>query len=114
MDEKQKENLNHLFELIKENPDLPIVPMVDHDVLGEYENMYYIGKWSRSFIEDYIITDEKVIFKSMDDDFDIAFDYIKKSNIEYEKIENMNEDELKRFVDSLPWIKAIIVYIDSL
>ena len=29
--EKQKERLEELFRLIKENPDLPILPMVDSD-----------------------------------------------------------------------------------
>ena len=34
MKKKQKERLAELFRLIKENPDLPILPMVDSEVVA--------------------------------------------------------------------------------
>lgn len=35
LSEKEKNNRAELFKLIQENPDLPIVPMVDSDVVAD-------------------------------------------------------------------------------
>ena len=33
-----------LLQLIKDNPDLPIIPMVDAEIAGD-DNGYYMGLW---------------------------------------------------------------------
>lgn len=38
----QKRNLLHLFGLIRQNPDLPIVPMVNYEVVADDCAMYRI------------------------------------------------------------------------
>lgn len=35
MKKTQKERLDELFKLIKENPDLPILPMVDSEIVAD-------------------------------------------------------------------------------
>lgn len=43
-----KEN-EQLIQLIKENPDLPVVPMVYYDVVND-EYGYWEGKWGKCYV----------------------------------------------------------------
>ena len=38
----------NLLQLIKENPDLPIVPMVDQEIVADDCCTWWIGKWGKS------------------------------------------------------------------
>ena len=59
MSEKQKERLEELFRLIKENPDLPILPMVDSEIVADDGYAQWTGSWGRAHIEEYYITEDK-------------------------------------------------------
>lgn len=53
--------LEELLQLIKENPELPVIPMVDGDLCGD-EYGRYIGEIGRCYIGAYVICDERVYF----------------------------------------------------
>lgn len=105
-----------LLQLIKDNPDLPIVPMVDAEVAGD-DNGYYMGSWRSVKVDEYIISpisqdyNDNVIFKSYDDVFDTLERCM--SAEEFEALPE-TEEECRPFYDRLPWIKAIIVFIEPL
>lgn len=61
-----------LLRLIKENPDLPIVPMVDHEVCGD-GYAWWLGNWGRSEVTEYYIGEKKIHFKD-DDEEDVLAD----------------------------------------
>ena len=42
--DRERENREELFRLIKENPELPIVPMVDAEIVAD-DCGYWIGAW---------------------------------------------------------------------
>lgn len=46
MNEKERKNRDELFRLMRENPDLPVVPMVDGELSGD-EYGYYTGAWGK-------------------------------------------------------------------
>lgn len=79
-------NINKLLELVKENPNLPIIPMVNYE-----------------------ICDGCVRFKS-----DAEEDTIAEGIAEYKYGDCTNVDNWKRAEDDLKtlWKKAIIVYIE--
>ena len=108
---KEKENRDNLFRLMKENPDLPVVPFVDSEIVKEGVG-YWQGSWGLAMVDEYVIAAraECFIFKSDDDVFDALEKYMS-----WEDFENLPEDEetcRREYYDKLPWTKAIIVYIN--
>jgi len=47
--------LNDLLQLIKENPDLPVIPMVDSDVVAGDEYGYWIGSIGKCEVREFAI-----------------------------------------------------------
>ena len=104
-------NIEELIRLIQENPELPIVPMVEGRIVAE-EGSYdrWLGEWGRAHIGEYFVGDEIVHFKSEDDWDDIETAITDISD--YDTFEAMSDEEAKAAYNALPWIKAIIVNID--
>ena len=110
MTERKKQYREELFKLMQENPDLPIVPMVDADIVAD-DCGYWIGAWGRASVDEYLFAErsEKMLFKSDDDVFGALESYMS-----YEEFEALpeSESECRHYYNKLPWIKAIIVYIN--
>ena len=108
--DRERENREELLRLIKENPELPIVPMVDADIIGD-DCGYWLGAWGRATVDEYFISEraERVFYKSDDDVFDVLERHL--SDEEFEALPE-SEEECRPYYDKLPWIKAIIVYIN--
>lgn len=110
---KSNENLNNLLQLIKENPDLPIVPAVDSEICwGDYAR--YIGNWGCAYIDEYLIAktyDERLLYKSDNDIYDTLERYLTT-----EEFENLPESDEKceEIYRNLPWKKVIFVNIDTM
>lgn len=104
--EENKKKAEELLQLIAENPGLPLLPMVYYEVVGE-DCGNWAGRWKESFIDHYIIDGEQIRFKSEEDANEMAERLLPPN--EYE---NMTDGQIEKFYDSLPWKKAIIVYID--
>lgn len=106
--EIQKNNLLSLFELIQQNPDLPIVPMVNYEIVADDFALYWMGSWGEARVDSYILRDDRVWYLSdgkeeiFENIFEFPFDLPK------EQEEQFIEDS----VSSLPWIKAIMVKIE--
>lgn len=108
--DRERENREELFRLIKENPELPIVPMVDAEIVAE-DCGYWLGAWGRAEVDEYFISEraERVFYKSDGDVFDVLERHL--SDEEFEALPE-SEEECRPYYDKLPWIKAIIVYIN--
>lgn len=108
--EKEKNNREELFKLMQENPDLPVVPMVDSDIVAD-DCGYWLGSWGWACVDEYFISEraERIFFKSDDDVFDTL-----ERHLSYEEFEALpeSEEECRPYYDKLPWTKAIIVYIN--
>ena len=103
--EENRKNAEALLKLIAENPELPLLPMVDCEVIGDdYGN--WAGNWGNSRIDYFMVDDERIRFKG-DEDPDETAERILPPD-EYEK---MTDEEVQKFYDALPWEKAIVVYI---
>ena len=112
---EQKERVNELFDIIKTNPNLPIVPIVNGTLVCD-EGGYWLGSWGSAHIDKYYIHDGTYLeyggkYPDITDIFERVFDFD-----ECEIDDDMSDEEadriMKEKVDSLPWIKAIIIYID--
>lgn len=101
------ENVQQLLELIKENPNLPIVPMVDSEVVADDCCTYWMGNWGTCKVSEYLISEERVWFK--DDDPEDVISDVKG----YEFWENLPDEKVDAEFDALGWIKCIAVYITT-
>ena len=110
MKKTQKERLDELFKLINENPELPILPMVDSEIVADDGYARWTGSWGSSEIDEYYITNEKVHFKDADDWEEIAD--VLSSEFGYDVYDGMSDTTAKEVYNNLPWIRAIVVNID--
>lgn len=109
--EKEKESREKLFKLMQENPELPVVAMVYSEVVADDGYSYWLGSWGNADIGEYITGDEKLHLREDDDPEEVdntLGDYMDTET--YESIKT-DEEALKAY-EELPWIKAIIVYIE--
>ncbi len=104
----QKQSLLNLFDLIKQNPELPIVPMVNYEIVADDCSMYWMGRWGEARIDSYILRDDRIWYLSYGNEeiFKNLFEF--PVDLPKEQEEKFIEDA----VSSLPWIKAIIVKIE--
>lgn len=113
--EKQAENVKELLNLIQKHPDLPIVSMVDSDVVAD-DDGYWLGGWGSSLVDKYIIhEDYGVIFYDQGkpdtvDIFEKYFDY-KECGIDEEMPDEKALPLMRKKIDTLEWVEAIVVYI---
>lgn len=65
--EKEKENREKLFRLMRENPELPVVAMVDSEIVADDGYNRWLGVWGCSYIGEYLIGEEHLFFREDDD-----------------------------------------------
>lgn len=106
--EIQKNNLLSLFELIQQNPDLPIVPMVNYEIVADDCALYWMGSWGEARVDSYILRDDKVWYLS--DEKEEIFENLFEFPVDLPK--EQEEQFIEDSVSSLPWIKAIMVKIE--
>ena len=104
--------LNDLLQLMKENPDLPVIPMVDSDVVAGDEYGYWMGSIGKCEVREFAIDDwyGDGIVRYRDEPFaeenlieGIAECKYDGKDEGYKKA----EEEVKSL-----WTKAIIIYIE--
>lgn len=105
-----------LLNLIKENPELPIIPMVGTEVVADDCYSYWIGSWGRSEVTEYYVGREYVHFK--DDDVENVLTDMVGCNYGQTKDgkdiwDDLSDEEWDELFKSLPWVKAIVVYIET-
>lgn len=112
--ERERKNREQLFKLMQENPELPVVPMVETEVVGDkYEYCRWLGSWGDACLKEYCLGEyEEVHFRDDSDVQEIESTLI-DSGMDYDEYENLTDDEVYSAYTSLPWEKAIIVYINT-
>lgn len=105
------------LKLVKENPDLPIIPMVDGAVVADNDYGSWLGSFGDCRIDSYASLNyygEERFFTRYGDE-DILKEYFEEQIADelgaddiYECIEKLAREKIEK----LPWIKAIIIDID--
>lgn len=108
-------NSEKLLKLVQENPDLPVIPMVDSEVVADDGYTWWMGEWGISEVTEYYMGREGVHFKS-DDEEDVLTDM---AGCKYSMtkdgrdVYDLSDDEWNELYNSLEWKKAIVVYITT-
>jgi hypothetical protein len=102
-------NKTELFiRLIKENPELPILPMVDSEIVAGDDFSWWMASFGESFVGYYYNNDEHCIVREYEDDCDIFDECFDIEEFD----ENITDEEISKIVDRLEWTKAILIRID--
>jgi hypothetical protein len=108
------ENIKDVLKVINEHPDLPVIPMVGQDIVADS-----FGEWTAEVGEAEIrkicIYEDAVIFYDEN-----TLKTAGMLELDYEALgipDSMSSGEanrrLKTFIDSLDWLEAIIVHIET-
>lgn len=111
----QQENVNNLIKLMKENPTLEVIPMVNSDVVVDDGYSYWKGSFGKSEIDECWSCDSRIYFKSDEEELvnDVIDDLVmNNSSVEYMTDEEL-EDIAKKIVDKYAWEKVITININT-
>ena len=86
-----------LLELIKAHPELPIVPMVDSEIVC----------WGAASVTKYLVSEEHIFFF---DDEDVEAVLIEVKG--YDEFLSMTDKEAQEAYNALPWVECIAVDIN--
>ncbi|MDE6469751.1 MAG: hypothetical protein K2L19_01840 [Eubacterium sp.] len=104
-------NIEKLIQLAKENPNLPIIPMVGTDVVASDEYSYWLASFGEVELGRYYVSDERVIL-----DLDDLTEEILDEHCCDDEWENLSDEEQVKKAENIAKKKmksAIIVYIDT-
>lgn len=107
--------MDELLNLIQENPDLEIVPMVDSEVVADNDSIWWMGKWGEAKLTEYYSGREHIHFRD-DDEEDVLNDLVGcryGCDAQGRDIYDLTDKEWNELYNSLPWEKAIVVYITT-
>lgn len=111
----RSDNAKRLLRLIAENPGLPVIPMVDSEVVAD-DGGYWMGKWGHAEVTEYYLGRDRVHFKD-DDEEDVLSDLADGKGYgkdrEGRDIYELPDEEWDALVRSIPWTKVIAVYITT-
>lgn len=104
----QKERITALLQLSLENPELPVIPMVNSEVVADDMCANWLGSWGVAEVTKYLCGRERVYFY---DEHDMEETLLEFAGDEwYEK--STPEMDLEKY-RSLAWVDCITVYIDT-
>ena len=89
---KQSEKLTQLLELMQANPELPVIPCVDGDVVSGDEYYCWLGSWGESAVQEFVIGRERTYYR--EDDISEMNDVLCE-HYDPELVDNMTEEETR-------------------
>lgn len=105
-----KEKILEFIRLVQANPELPVLPMVDEEIVADNCCIRWMASIGNSYIKEYFVSKDAVYFRK-DDDWGEINDLL--TYLYGDKAAKMtNEEALRHYQDDVPWVKAIILEID--
>ena len=108
------ENIKALIQLMDEHPNLPVVPMVGQDIVADCTGEW-VANFGKAEIRKICMYEGAIIFYDEN-----TLKTAGLLELDYDTLgipENMSSGEanrrLKAFIDSLDWLEAIIVHIET-
>lgn len=105
-----------LLNLIRENPELPVIPLVDTDVVADDCYSWWLGQWGYAKVTEYYIGRDHIHIKDEDDEEDVLVDMegCKYSCTQDGRdVYDLSDEEWDALYKSIPWTRAIVVRITT-
>ena len=108
-------NIEKFLQLVKDNPGLPVIPVVDEKIVADDCCTWWMGRWGRSEVTGYYIGRNHIHFRD-DDEEEVLGDMV---GCKYycapdgRDIGELSEEEWNVLYQSIPWTKVIVVYITT-
>lgn len=102
--EAKNKNIQDLLELVKENPEFKIVPMVNTDCVPGDDYSWWVASWGKPAIEEILVAEEIIYVKSK------SYEELVENAIRNIKC---SEEYAKKLVDLYDWVKVIAVKIEA-
>ena len=106
--------IKKLTKLHEEHPDLPVVTMVDTEVVPSDEFSFWLSRIRAVTIKKYIVKDGEVFFYE-DKDYDNAWEICDYHDILRKMDRDISEEDaekvLAEFYEKAPWKEAIIIWV---
>lgn len=101
-----------LLKLIAEHPDYPVVPLVDYEVVADDSCGYWYGSFKNCEVKELCYVkdrwgDDRIVYKEDSDDWDEIERLFPESDDEA-----YTEEKLTEMFLALPFVKAIVLWID--
>lgn len=100
-------NLERLLQLMTDNPDLPVVPMVDSEVVGGEYGARWMGSWGRATLDRYFRGEERLYFYDEND-----MEEVLEEAFGCDWMEDATDAAALAMYRTLPWVDCIVVNID--
>lgn len=114
--EKERKNRHKLFQLMQEHPDLPVVAMVNSEIVADDGYCYWQGVFGKVSIGEFVKGNENIHFREDDDSYEVdstLYDCLSETSGGLVRYRNLKTDEdMLKAYGKLRWIKAIIVCIE--
>lgn len=107
----KNQNLAALLQLMEEHPALPVVAMVDSEIVADDGYARWLGSWGSCYLETYYKGEEQVHFYDDDDWYDIERVLAEVKGWDW--VDEASEAERLKAYQELPWIKCIVVDINQ-
>ena len=105
---KQSEKLSQLLELMQANPELPVIPCVDGDVVSGDEYYCWLGSWGESAVQEFVIGRERTYYR--EDDISEMNDVLCE-HYDPELVDNMTYEETRAAYNAHPRKKDNFLYV---
>lgn len=109
-------NTETLLNLIKENPDLPVVPLVDSEVVADDYYNWWLAAWGRAEIKEIYVGRERIHIKDEDDEEEVLCDMVGckySMTPDGRDVYDLTDEEWDALYKSIPWTKCIVVRITT-
>lgn len=111
-----RQYIEELIKLMKENPTLEVLCKVDSDIVAEDGYMWWLGKINDRFeaeVDEYAQFEERIIFKS-DEEYTEWFEFL----FDIDDFADIPDDEWdafceKKINETITWTKAIFISITT-
>lgn len=107
----QKENVMKLLELIQENPELRIIPVVETECVPSDDWSCWLAQFGKAYIDEIYVMDERVYIRSCDEDT-LIDGVITSTDWEGLFTDSEITEMAKTIVASYKWEKVILVEIN--
>ena len=109
---KQEDETKLFMDLVREHPDCPIIPLVDSDVVPDYEYGRFFGEFGFSYVGEFLDCGEKC-YQDRDDFIEDWID-THGNDEEYVGLTSQQFNILaKRVCNEQKWKNVIYVYINT-